>query len=75
MAYTGGGGGALPERGTFFSLQVNERVGISLVEVYKRVAKSVISVWKGLQMHFVGKIKSEKRSDFVIFWDFKDAEF
>ena len=33
---------ALLERGTFFSLQVYERVGISLVEVYKRVGKSVI---------------------------------
>ena len=48
---TGGGGGspynglygeASPERGTFFSLQVYKRVGISQVEVYKRVAKSVI---------------------------------
>ena len=40
----GGGGGGRPERGPFFTLQVNEKVGISLVEVYKRVAKSVISV-------------------------------
>ena len=47
----GGGGGtpynglygeAPPERGTFFRLQVYERVGISHVEVYKRVGKSVI---------------------------------
>ena len=30
------------ERGTSFRLQVFERVGISLVEVYKRVGKSVI---------------------------------
>ena len=29
---------------TFFRLQVHERVEISLVEVYKRVEKSVISV-------------------------------
>ena len=51
----GGGGGtpydglygkAPPERGIFFSLQVYERVGISLVEVYKRVEKSVICVCK-----------------------------
>ena len=48
---TGGGGGtpynglhgeAPPERGTFFRLQVYKRVGISQVEVYKRVKKSVI---------------------------------
>ena len=33
MAYTGGGGGpALPERGTFFTRQVYEMVGILLVE-------------------------------------------
>ena len=47
----GGGGGtpynglygeASPERGTFFTLQVYERVGISRVELYKRVGKSVI---------------------------------
>ena len=34
-----------PEVGTFFGLQVYERVGISLVEVYERVEKSVI--WVG----------------------------
>ena len=37
-----GGGGAPPERGTFFTLQVYERAGISRVELYKRVGKSVI---------------------------------
>ena len=31
---------ALPESGTFFRLQVYERVGLSLVEVHKRVGKS-----------------------------------
>ena len=40
----------------FFRLQVHERVEISLVEVYKRVGKTVISVCqkaqKGQQMHF-----------------------
>ena len=36
MAYTGE---ALLERGTFFSLEIYERVGISLVEVYERVGK------------------------------------
>ena len=33
---------ALPKRGTFFRLQVYKRVGISQVEVNKRVEKLVI---------------------------------
>ena len=40
---------ALPEtleRGTLFRLQVYKRVGISLIEVYERGGKSVISVLK-----------------------------
>ena len=40
---------APPKRGTFFRLQVYERVGISLVEVYKRVGKSVIWVCERAQ--------------------------
>ena len=40
--YNGLYGEAPPERGTFFRLQLYKRVGISLVEVYKRVGKSVI---------------------------------
>ena len=36
---------APPERGTFFRLPVYERVGISLVEVYEKVGKSVIFNW------------------------------
>ena len=47
--YNGLYGEALPERGTFFKLQVYERVGISLVEVYKRVGKSVIWVCERAQ--------------------------
>ena len=47
--YDGLCGEAPPERGTFFRLQVYERVGISLVEVYKRVGKSVIWVCKRAQ--------------------------
>ena len=35
-------GGAPPERGTFFMFQVHKRIGVSQVEVYKRVGKSVI---------------------------------
>ena len=40
--YNGLYGEAPSERGTFFTLQVYERVGISRVEVYERVGKSVI---------------------------------
>ena len=40
--YNGLYGEAPPERGTFFRLQVQKRVGISQVEVSKRVGKSVI---------------------------------
>ena len=42
--YDGQYGAASPERGIFFRLQVYERVGISLVAVYKKVGKSVIWV-------------------------------
>ena len=35
--YNGLYGESVPERGTFFRLQVYERVGISLVEVHKRL--------------------------------------
>ena len=41
--YDGLIGKALPERGTFSMLQVYERVVVSLVEVCKRVGKSVIA--------------------------------
>ena len=37
-------GEAPPEKGTFFRLQVYKRVGISQVEVHKRVGKSVIQL-------------------------------
>ena len=43
MAYTG----RLRPKGVFFfRLQVYERVGILLFEVYERIVKSVISVYK-----------------------------
>ena len=42
LPITGLYGEAPPERGTFCRLQVYKRVGISQVEVYKRVEKSVI---------------------------------
>ena len=37
---------APPEMGTFFTLQVYERVRISRVEVYERVGKSIIQVFE-----------------------------
>ena len=41
-----------PERGTMFRLQIYDRVTrISLVEVYERVGKSVISVCKRVQKY------------------------
>ena len=48
-SYNGLYGEASPERVTFFSLQVNEMLGISLVEVYECVAKYVISSVKRLK--------------------------
>ena len=47
--YNGLYGKTPPERGTFFRLQVYERVGISLIEVHEMVGKSVISVCKTAQ--------------------------
>ena len=69
LAPEGGGGNSFggqygeapPDRGTFFRLQVNERVRISLVEVYKRVGKSVILVCKqGLTDAFHGREKNDE---------------
>ena len=58
--YNGLYGEAPPEMGTFLRLQGQgyERVGISLVEVYERLERSVISVGKkrvpkDQQMHFM----------------------
>ena len=45
--YNGLYGEAPPERGTFFRLQVYERVGISQVEVYKRVGNRSFRYLKG----------------------------
>ena len=61
-----------PERGTFFRLQVYERVGLLLAEVHERVGKPVISVCKKaqkvLQVHF-------KRSGLVIYSYFENGAF
>ena len=81
-----GGGGVLaimapPERSTFFRLQVYERVAILLVEVCKKVGKSVIWVCqrahqcKGLTEEFYGFMKSRKRSIFVIGCHLNESAF
>ena len=60
-------------------LQVYERVGILLVEVYKRVGKFVTWVCEraqsGLTDTFHGFIKSRKRSIFVIASYLNDSAF
>ena len=72
-------GEAPPERSTFFWLQLYERVGILLIEVYKRVGKSVIWACETTQSRltdeFYGFIKSRKRSIFVIDSYLKDSTF
>ena len=50
-------GKAPPKRGTFSSLQVCEKVGISLVKEYKRVGKS-----------FICSVKGSKRANRYILW-------
>ena len=45
-SYNGLYGKAPPERGTFFTLEVYEKVRISRVGVYERVGKSIIYVFK-----------------------------
>ena len=61
--YDGLYGEALSERGTFFRLQVYEKVGISPVEVYERVGKSVIRVsempLRAEQMNFMALYSRE----------------
>ena len=44
---------APPERGTFFTVRVYKRVGISKIEINKRVGKSVIYVFKRAFNHNV----------------------
>ena len=56
--YNGLYGEAPPERGTFFRLQVYERVGILLIEVYERVGKSVVWACK----------RAEKGLQFTALW-------
>ena len=68
--YKGLYGEVPPERGIFFRLQVYERVGILLNEVYERVGKSVIWVRKrtekGLQLTALWLLGRENLLFFVI---------
>ena len=68
--YDGLYGEAFLERRIFFRLQVYERLGILLVEVYKRGGVichlGLRKGLKGLTEEFYGFIKSSKRSIFVI---------
>ena len=57
--YNGLCGEAPPKRGTFFRLQVHERVGKSAISVCKKAQK-------GLQMHFMAVKRSRKSSGFLI---------
>ena len=57
--YNGLCGEAQPKRGTFFRLQVHERVGKSAISVFKKAQK-------GLQMHFMAVKRSRKSSGFLI---------
>ena len=52
--YNGLYGEAPPKRGTFFRLQVYERVGKSVISVCKKAQK-------GLQMHFMAVKRSKKK--------------
>ena len=66
---------APPERGTFFRLQVYERVGVSLAELYERVGKFVIfSLKKPIKANkcILWLWKSRKRSSFVVCSRFKE---
>jgi len=79
--YNGQYGEVPPERGTMFRLQVYDRVtGISLVGVYERVGKSVISVckkfFKGLTDSFCGLEEVAETFWFCdLFIMFKDSTF
>ena len=57
---------ALAESGTFFRLQVYERVGKSVISGGKKVQK-------GSHIHFIVEKKSRKRSGFFIYLYFKDT--
>ena len=65
------------ERGPVFRGQVYERVGISLVEVYEKVANLSLRCERPerANIHFMATKKSRKHSGFVIYSCFKDSTF
>ena len=64
--------GGSSRKGHIFQGQVDERVGMSVVEVHNGVGNSVISVCK---FHFVIVEKSIKHNGFVIYSYFKGSAF
>ena len=61
IPYHGLYGEASPGKDTFFRTRVHKRVGISIVEVYERIGKSVVLVCNnGHQMHFLSAKQFEK---------------
>ena len=61
IPYHGLYGEASPVKDTFFRTRVHKRVGISTVEVYERIGKSVVLVFNnGHQMHFLSAKQFEK---------------
>ena len=70
MVYTVIQGGSAPKEYLFQASGQYDRVGISLVEVYERISKPVISVCKKVQkggkMHFIAVKKLRNPSGFVI---------
>lgn len=59
--YKGLYGVAPPERGTFVRLQIYERVGVSLVEVYERACKEICPALLSVK----GPVKSNRRIIYI----------
>ena len=74
--------GGSARKGYLSQAKLYQSVRISPVEVYERIGKSVISVFKKAQnfgvitlTHFIAMKKSRKRSGFVIYFYIKDSPF
>ena len=63
--------GGSPERGTFFRLQIYERVRIPWVEVYERIGKPVIAVCERTHRHVLYCEKDKRISWFSDLFVFK----
>ena len=53
---------APPKKGTFFRLQVYERIGILLLEVYERVGKFVVAVCEWIKKGYQEIFKAVKKT-------------